>query len=116
MKIIKYILSTFILTISLLIIFIIVDFNNNKHINVSKNTTKILFYSDECSDCKSIAFKLIYNKYINQITLININSSKNKHFIDDYGLNSVPTYIEIRKDGTFKKFINNKSGILKILK
>jgi len=57
-----------------------------------------LFYRDDCPDCKKI-FKQIYlhNLIKQDIQFINLKQIKNRHYIDEYTIHSVPTFIHKNK-------------------
>ncbi|MDS1011724.1 thioredoxin domain-containing protein [Lactococcus lactis] len=52
------------------------------------------FYRDDCKDCKKI-FKQVYlhNLIKQDIQFINLKQVKNRHYIDEYNIHTVPTFI-----------------------
>lgn len=69
----------------------------NTDIRISKitaNNNILVFYEDSCSDCQKVYPLLYLNKLINKrVILINLNGKRNKQYIREYGLTSVPTII-----------------------
>ncbi|WPD51868.1 thioredoxin (plasmid) [Lactococcus lactis] len=67
-----------------------------------------LFYRDDCPDCKKI-FKQIYlhNLIKQDIQFINLKPINNRHYIDEYTIHTVPTFIHKNKTyaGTQKEKI-----------
>lgn len=67
-----------------------------------------LFYRDDCPDCKKI-FKQIYlhNLIKQDIQFINLKQINNRHYIDEYTIHTVPTFIHRNKTyaGTQKENI-----------
>lgn len=57
-----------------------------------------LFYRDDCPDCKKI-FKQIYlhNLIKQDIQFINLKQINNRHYIDEYSIHTVPTFIHKNK-------------------
>ncbi|USI64387.1 thioredoxin (plasmid) [Lactococcus lactis subsp. lactis] len=57
-----------------------------------------LFYRDDCPDCKKI-FKQIYlhNLIKQDIQFINLKPINNRHYIDEYNIHTVPTFIHKNK-------------------
>ena len=53
-----------------------------------------LFYRDDCPDCKKI-FKQVYlhNLINHDVQFINLNQEKNRKYIDEYNIHTVPTFI-----------------------
>lgn len=73
---------------------------------------KIVFYRDDCSDCQSIFPFLYYRNIIkNDLVFVNLNQEKNRSYITEYQLKSVPTIVtkEAQYAGT------NKSTLEKLL-
>ncbi len=52
------------------------------------------FYRDDCKDCKKI-FKQVYlhNLINHDVQFINLKQIKNRHYIDEYNIHTVPTFI-----------------------
>ncbi|ADZ65003.1 thioredoxin domain-containing protein [Lactococcus lactis] len=52
------------------------------------------FYRDDCKDCKKI-FKQVYlyNLINHDVQFINLNQEKNRKYIDEYNIHTVPTFI-----------------------
>lgn len=52
------------------------------------------FYRDDCPDCKKI-FKQVYlhNLINHDVQFINLNQEKNRKYIDEYNIHTVPTFI-----------------------
>ena len=56
------------------------------------------FYRDDCKDCKKI-FKQVYlhNLIKQDIQFINLKQINNRHYIDEYTIHTVPTFIHKNK-------------------
>lgn len=52
------------------------------------------FYRDDCKDCKKV-FNQVYlhNFFHRDIEFINLNQEKNRKYIDEYNIHTVPTFI-----------------------
>ncbi|MGM0285754.1 MULTISPECIES: thioredoxin family protein [unclassified Enterococcus] len=80
-------------------------------VEISENESRVIvFYRDDCADCRQIfpylyARKLIYDDLI----LVNMNHEKNQKYIDQYSLKSVPTFVTGNKSysGTKLEKIHN---------
>lgn len=73
---------------------------------------KIVFYRDDCSDCQSIFPFLYYRNIVkDDLIFVNLNQEKNRSYITEYQLKSVPTIVtkEAQYAGT------NKSTLEKLL-
>lgn len=58
------------------------------------NQEKIVFYRDDCDDCKKVMPYLIRHNFLyHDLTFVNMNNKENKRYIKEYGLTSVPTII-----------------------
>ncbi|MQM78923.1 thioredoxin family protein [Lentilactobacillus buchneri] len=64
-------------------------------VTLAKHPEKVLFfYRDDCPDCQSIFHQVYWHNAISHnIVLINMNQSKNRPYIQQYQLTSVPTLI-----------------------
>lgn len=66
------------------------------------------FYRDDCKDCKKV-FNQVYmhNFFHRDIKFINLNQEKNRKYIDEYNIHTIPTFIHKNKAyaGTNKKKI-----------
>lgn len=83
-------------------------------VSITKTIKKTLFfYRDDCSDCQSI-FHHVYwkNVFNDNVQFINMNQSKNRKYISEYDLTSVPTFIKEseRYSGTDVKKIDEIMG------
>lgn len=55
---------------------------------------KIVFYRNDCRDCKKIMPYLIRHNFLyHDLTFVNMNNKENKRYIKEYDLASVPTII-----------------------
>lgn len=53
-----------------------------------------LFYRDDCPDCKKIFIQIYLHNLINRdVQFINLNQEKNRKYIDEYNIHTVPTFI-----------------------
>lgn len=52
------------------------------------------FYRDDCKDCKKV-FNQVYlhNFFHRDIEFVNLNQEKNRKYIDEYNIHTVPTFI-----------------------
>ncbi|MGM0169754.1 hypothetical protein IGI39_004766 [Enterococcus sp. AZ135] len=68
---------------------------DHQTITISSETKKILvFYREDCIDCQKIMPTLIrYNLIDNKLLFINMNNPKNRKYIKDYHLTSVPAVV-----------------------
>lgn len=74
--------------------------NNRIQVSLNKNENAVvLFYKDDCSDCKAIFDRVMAEKDFvgTNIKLINLNNVKNKHYIGEYNLHYVPTLIVLHR-------------------
>ena len=64
-------------------------------VTLAKHPKKVLFfYRDDCPDCQAIFHRIYWHNVISHnIILINMNQPKNRHYIQQYQLTSVPTLI-----------------------
>ena len=64
-------------------------------VTLAKHPEKVLFfYRDDCPDCQSIFHQIYWHNVISRnIIFINMNQSKNRPYIQQYQLTSVPTLI-----------------------
>lgn len=95
----KNIGSTFFLLILLLFaVFIVYDRQQTESSTAVISTIKEdkinFFYRDDCNDCKKV-FNQVYmhNFFHRDIEFINLNQEKNRKYIDEYNINTVPTFI-----------------------
>lgn len=83
--------------------------NSKAVVNTIKEDKISFFYRDDCKDCKRV-FNQVYmhNFFHRDIEFINLNQEKNRHYIDDYNIHSVPTFIQKNKAyvGTDKTHIS----------
>ncbi len=83
--------------------------HNQLTVTIKENKINF-FYRDDCKDCKKV-FNQVYlhNLIKRDVQFINLNQEKNRHYIDDYNIHSVPTFIYKNEAyaGTNKKTINN---------
>lgn len=65
-------------------------------VKLSPQTEKaIVFYRDDCPDCRSVFPVLYYHNLIKQdMIFVNMNQSLNRRYIPLYNLRSVPTIIK----------------------
>ncbi|MCG3097465.1 thioredoxin domain-containing protein [Lactococcus petauri] len=68
--------------------------SNKTVIRTIKEDKINFFYRDDCKDCKKI-FKQVYlhNLIKQDIQFINLKQIKNRHYIDEYNIHTVPTFI-----------------------
>ncbi|MCR1945920.1 thioredoxin family protein [Enterococcus gallinarum] len=59
-----------------------------------KESRVIVFYRDDCPDCQKV-FPFLYarNLVFNDLLFVNMNSESNRKYIDQYSLESVPTFV-----------------------
>ena len=64
-------------------------------VTLAKHSDKVLFfYRDDCPDCQAIFHQIYWHNVISHnIILINMNQPKNRHYIQQYQLTSVPILI-----------------------
>ena len=64
-------------------------------VTLAKHANKVLFfYRDDCPDCQAIFHRIYWHNVINHnVVFINMNQPKNRHYIQQYQLTSVPTLI-----------------------
>lgn len=52
------------------------------------------FYRDDCKDCKKVFNQVYMHNLINHdVQFINLNQEKNRKYIDEYNIHTVPTFI-----------------------
>ncbi|MCB6916155.1 thioredoxin family protein [Enterococcus avium] len=55
---------------------------------------KILFYRDDCPDCKAVYPQVFFHNLRNRDTVfVNLNQQKNRRYISKYQIKTVPTII-----------------------
>lgn len=67
----------------------------NQVIEIPQNESKVLvFYRDDCPDCQKV-FPFLYARKLvfNDLLFVNMNNEKNRKYIDQYSLETVPTFI-----------------------
>ena len=83
-------------------------------VTLAKHPKKVLFfYRDDCPDCQSIFHHIYWHNVISRnIIFINMNQPKNRPYIQQYQLTSVPTLIhgKQRYTGTNQKRIKQIVG------
>lgn len=64
-------------------------------VTLAKRPKKVLFfYRDDCPDCQAIFHRIYWHNIISHnVVFINMNQPKNRHYIQQYQLTSVPTLI-----------------------
>lgn len=64
-------------------------------VTLAKHANKVLFfYRDDCPDCQAIFHRIYWHNVISHnVVFINMNQPKNRHYIQQYKLTSVPTLI-----------------------
>ncbi len=106
--------TVFFLILLLFAGFIVYDRHQTENSKVVISTIKEdkinFFYRDDCKDCKKV-FNQVYlhNLIKHDVQFINLNQKKNRHYIDDYNIHSVPTFIYKNEvyAGTDKKEIGS---------
>ena len=84
--------------------------NQRTQVNLGKNESAVvLFYKDDCSDCKSIFDQVMVKKDFSntKVKLINLNNKANRYYIGKYNLKYVPTFMILRNG----KEINRYTGV-----
>lgn len=82
--------------------FIVYDRNQTESstdvISTIKEDKINFFYRDDCKDCKKV-FNQVYmhNFFHRDIEFINLNQEKNRKYIDEYNIHTVPTFIQKNK-------------------
>lgn len=81
--------------------------------------TTIFFYRNDCNQCKKI-FKQIYlEKFLmhKNIQFVNLNQIQNRHYISEFQLQSVPTFIHYSHEKKTKQYSGtDRNMIRKIIK
>ncbi|MCT3535329.1 thioredoxin [Lactobacillus crispatus] len=100
-----------IIAVSCAMIFLLIigAFGFNQHVghelsqrNIVKIKTNddstILFYREDCKSCRSIFSYTVMKKdlFRKNIQLVNTNQPKNRHYITEYKLTEVPTFIHLK--------------------
>jgi thiol-disulfide isomerase/thioredoxin len=64
-------------------------------VTLAKHPKKVLFfYRDDCPDCQAIFHQIYWHNAISHnVVFINMNQPKNRYYIQQYQLTSVPTLI-----------------------
>ncbi|MCZ9602824.1 thioredoxin family protein [Lactobacillus crispatus] len=89
----------------------------NQHVNHElnqKNIVKIktnddstvLFYRDDCKSCRSIFSYAVMKKdlFRKNIQFVNTNQPQNRHYITEYKLTKVPTFIHLKYGKQVEKY------------
>lgn len=78
-------------------------------LSTTKNET-IVFYREDCKDCQKV-FPYLYFADVTgrNLKFVNLNNQKNRRYIDEYQLESVPTFVKknMRYSGTGIDEINH---------
>ncbi|MDK6502411.1 thioredoxin domain-containing protein [Lactobacillus crispatus] len=72
----------------------------------TNNDSTILFYRDDCKSCRSIFSYTVMKKdlFRKNIQLVNTNQPKNRHYIAEYKLTEVPTFIHLKYGKSVEKY------------
>lgn len=72
----------------------------------TNNESTVLFYRDDCESCRSIFSYAILKKDVlrKNIQLINTNQPKNRHYISEYKLTEVLTFIHLKYGKEIEKY------------
>lgn len=64
----------------------------------TNNESTVLFYRDDCGSCRSIFYYTVMKRDLlrKNIQLVNTNQPKNRHYISEYKLTEVPTFIHLK--------------------
>lgn len=105
--------------LAMIFLFIVGTISFNQHVSNEmnqKNVVKIktndestiLFYRDDCKSCRSIFSYTVMKRdlFRNDIQMINTNQPKNRHYISEYKLTEVPTFIHLK----YGKIVERYSG------
>lgn len=115
---------------AMIFLLIIGAFGFNQHVghelsqrNIVKIKTNddstILFYREDCKSCRSIFSYTVMEKdlFRKNIQLVNTNQPKNRHYITEYKLTEVPTFIHLKYGGQVERYSGtNISKIDKVIK
>lgn len=94
------ILLSFVLSFFILISCFITSMNRyeqaNRDVDIQGNQSKVIvFYRDDCAACQKV-FPILYvrNLLLNDLLFVNMNSEQNRHYVEEYSLRTVPTFIK----------------------
>ncbi len=90
------------------------EYLTDKTFDISKiendKFTLIDFYADWCSPCKSMEPSLTeISNTINDLRIIKVDIEKSKNTAYKYGIQSIPTFVLIKKGNEPKKLIGYQS-------
>lgn len=92
-------------------------FMNNDVPAVDFQHKTVLFYNSNCSHCQKIYPSVFwynmehFNDPANQVQTINVQNPNNKHYITDYQLTSVPTFMSTSDNNN--RLVTDNKTILK---
>lgn len=72
-----------------------INSRNPVDLETIKMAQTVVFYKDDCPDCKKVLPKMILKNIFTQDSVfINLNNQKNRRYIRIYELKEVPTIVE----------------------
>lgn len=92
--------------------------NNQQVVTIKKKQPKsiVLFYKDDCSDCKKIFKQVWIASWRQNVQFVNLNQKQNRHYIGEYDLKYVPTLVYLKHGKEEKRYVGqNPNKIKKIL-
>lgn len=68
--------------------------------------TTIFFYKDNCNQCRKIFEQVYLDKFLwhKNIQFVNLNQIENRHYISEFQLKSVPTFIHYFNEKKTKQY------------
>ncbi|MGR8831101.1 thioredoxin domain-containing protein [Leuconostoc citreum] len=76
-------------------------FQNNKVDTIQPKNEAVLFYNANCPHCQRVYPKIFWHNVLNfkneskQIQTINVQNTNNKHYVDQFAIQSTPTFMKI---------------------
>lgn len=83
-------------------------------IKAPKDGEIIFFYRDDCPHCRKVFPDVFHEKKLGKnIKLVNMNNRRNRKYITQYYLKTVPSYAVYQKNGDYKLYHGTKKSTLK---
>lgn len=76
------------------------NFQNNDVKGLNTNAEAVMFYNSDCAHCQKVYPKIFWHNVLNfdnddkQIQTINVQNPNNKHYISDFAVQEIPTFMK----------------------
>lgn len=85
--------------------------NNRQVVTIDRNAPSVVFfYKDTCPDCQKVFLQVMLNKDFKakNIQFVNLNNQANRHYIIEYGLKTVPTFVVLKNGREVRRYAGTK--------